>query len=148
MIHAAQTPPIGVSVPTATIAADLPAPRRAPMSSTFAELVNAASQIPADWAVRFELIARLLRAFPMPVRSPTSGAAGRRFTPGYRTANKLGGTVLYGVLLGFVIYVVTELANQFRDAGVLDPAFAAAEPARAADSIGLTVLLKEDGRAG
>lgn len=72
---------------------------------------------------------------------------GLAFTAGYRRTNRYGGTVLYGVVLGFVVYVVTELATRSGFAGVLDPTFAAAGPAFVAIVIGLTVLLyKEDGR--
>ena len=148
MNHPAPPHPIGLSVPTATISADLPGVPRMPIRPTFAELVNTASRIRADNAAGFSLIPRLLRAFLTTADPPPPQAGRDRFTLGYPTANKLGGTVLYGALLGFVVYVVTELANQSRYAGVLNTAFAAARPAFAASSIGLTVLYKEDGRAG
>ncbi|RYE11387.1 MAG: hypothetical protein EOP22_00575 [Hyphomicrobiales bacterium] len=75
-------------------------------------------------------------------------ASGGSFTSTYQRTNKYGGAVLYGVVLGFVVYVVTELANRSGFAGVLDPAFAALGPAFVAVVIGSTVLLyKEDGRA-
>jgi lipopolysaccharide export system permease protein len=84
----------------------------------------------------------------LPVLLIGSVLIGFAFTSGYRRTNKYGGAVLYGVVLGFVVYVVTELANRSGYAGVLDPAFAAAGPAFVAIVIGLTVLLyKEDGRA-
>ena len=72
---------------------------------------------------------------------------GLAFTAGYRRTNRYGGTVLYGVVLSFVVYVVTELATRRGFAGVLDATFAAAGPAFVAIVIGVTVLLyKEDGR--
>ena len=69
------------------------------------------------------------------------------FTTGYRRTNKYGAAVLYGIVLGFVFYVVTELAVQAGYAGVLQPAFAAFAPAFVAFVVGTTVLLfREDGR--
>jgi lipopolysaccharide export system permease protein len=55
--------------------------------------------------------------------------------------------VLYGIVLGFVVYVITEMAAMAGGAGVLEPAFAAVAPAFVAIVIGMTVLLfREDGR--
>jgi lipopolysaccharide export system permease protein len=51
-------------------------------------------------------------------------------------------------VLGFVVFLVTEMADRAGSAGVLDPTFAAVGPAFVAVLTGLTVLLyKEDGRA-
>lgn len=70
------------------------------------------------------------------------------FTAGYRRTNKYGVAVLYGVVLGFVVYVIQEMAGMAGVAGVLKPAYAATGPAFVAIVIGVTVLLhKEDGRA-
>jgi lipopolysaccharide export system permease protein len=50
--------------------------------------------------------------------------------------------------LGFVVFVITEMAGRAGAAGVLNPAFAAWEPAIVAGVAGVTILLhKEDGRA-
>jgi len=69
------------------------------------------------------------------------------FTAGYRRTNKYGGAVLYGIVLGFLVYVVTELAGRAGDAGVMNPVLASAGPALVAIVIGVTVLLnREDGR--
>jgi len=70
------------------------------------------------------------------------------FTAGYRRAESYGGTVIYGIVLGFVVFVITEMADRAGAAGILDPTFAAWGPATVAIVTGLTVLLhKEDGRA-
>lgn len=70
------------------------------------------------------------------------------FTAGYRRTSSYGGTILYGIILGFVMFVVNEMAEQAGSAGVLTPSIAAWGPAIVTVVIGLTVLLyKEDGRA-
>ena len=69
------------------------------------------------------------------------------FTAGYRRTNKYGGTVLYGIVLGFVVYVVTEMAGRAGEAGVIQPVIAVLGPAVVAIVAGATVLLnREDGR--
>jgi lipopolysaccharide export system permease protein len=55
--------------------------------------------------------------------------------------------VLYGIVLGFVVYVVTEMAGRAGDAGVIQPVVAVFGPALVAIVAGATVLLnREDGR--
>jgi lipopolysaccharide export system permease protein len=135
-------------VPTLTTAGDMRIRLTSARDLTFLELVNVVSQNVADPALRASAITSLLRLLALPALLTGSVLIGFAFTSGYRRTNKYGGAVLYGVVLGFVVYVVTELANRSGYAGVLDPAFAAAGPAFVAIVIGLTVLLyKEDGRA-
>ena len=115
---------------------------------TFFELLSAVGQRIVDPGMRAATITSLLQLAAAPGLLVGSVLIGFAFTSGYRRTNKYGGAVLYGVVLGFVVYVVTELASRSGLAGVLDPTFAAAGPAFVAIVIGLTVLLyKEDGRA-
>ena len=68
------------------------------------------------------------------------------FTAGYNRRNQFGPAVLYGVVLGFIVFVITEMADRAGSTGVLNPIFAALGPAIVAIVIGVTVLLrKEDG---
>ena len=115
---------------------------------TFAELLEAVGKNVADPVLRASAVTSLLRLLATPALLVGSVLIGFAFTSGYRRTNKYGGAVLYGIVLGFVVYVVTELSNRSGFAGVLDPTFAAAGPAFVAIVIGLTVLLyREDGRA-
>jgi lipopolysaccharide export system permease protein len=137
-----------VRVSTSTTPGDMQVRLTSARDLTFGELVNVVSQNVADPALRAAAFTSLLRLFALPGLLAGSVLIGFAFTSGYRRTNKYGGAVLYGVVLGFVVYVVTELANRSGYAGVLEPAFAAAGPAFVAIVIGLTVLLyKEDGRA-
>jgi lipopolysaccharide export system permease protein len=69
------------------------------------------------------------------------------FTGGYRRTGHYGWTIVYGIVLGLVVFVITEMADRAGSAGVLDPIVAAWGPALAAIVIGLSVILrKEDGR--
>lgn len=72
----------------------------------------------------------------------------RAFTAVYRPPNKHYGAVLYGVVPGFVLYLLTELAARFRTAGAFVPTFAAARAGNVAFFVGLSVLFsKHNGRA-
>lgn len=135
-------------LPTTTTAGDMQVRLTSVRDLTFAELLEAVTKNVADPVLRASAITSLLRLLAMPALLAGSVLMGFAFTSGYRRTNKYGGAVLYGIVLGFVVYVVTELANRSGFAGVLDPTFAAAGPALVAIIIGLTVLLyREDGRA-
>ncbi len=138
----------GFRLATATTRGDMRLRLTSAADLTFMELVNVVTQNVADPTLRSAAITSLLRLLALPGLLVGSVLMGFAFTAGYRRTNKYGGAVLYGVVLGFVVYVVTELANRSGFAGVLDPTFAAVGPAFVAIVIGLTVLLyKEDGRA-
>jgi lipopolysaccharide export system permease protein len=137
-----------LGVPTRTTAADMRIRMTSARDLTFAELWSMAAGRIADPSLKATAITSLLRLLAMPALLCGSVLIAFAFTSGYRRTNKYGAAVLYGIVLGFVVYVVTELANRSGFAGVLDPTFAAAGPAFVAIVIGLTVLLyKEDGRA-
>jgi len=42
-------------------------------------------------------------------------------TTATQSENKYGAAVLYGIVLGFVVFLVTEMADRAGSAGVLDP---------------------------
>jgi lipopolysaccharide export system permease protein len=138
----------GYKVATTTTAGDMQVRLTSVRDLTFGELLSAVAERVEDPKLRIAALTSLLRLAAQPAMLGGSVLIGFAFTSGYRRTNKYGGTVLYGIVLGFVVYVVTELANRSGFAGVLDPALAAAGPALVAIVIGLTVLLyREDGRA-
>jgi lipopolysaccharide export system permease protein len=137
-----------LAIPTRTTAADMRIRLTSARDLTFAELWSMVSGRVADPALRAAALTSLLRLLALPALLCGSVLIAFAFTSGYRRTNKYGAAVLYGIVLGFVVYVITELANRSGFAGVLDPTFAAAGPAFVAIIIGLTVLLyREDGRA-
>ncbi|GGA50426.1 LptF/LptG family permease [Pelagibacterium lentulum] len=69
------------------------------------------------------------------------------FTSGYRRAGHYGWTIIAGIGLGLLVFMITEMADRAGSAGVLSPIIAAWAPALTAIIIGLSVILrKEDGR--
>ena len=75
-------------------------------------------------------------------------APGGRFTQVYLTANNHYGIVLYGVVLGFVLYPGFELMAGFSAIGALVPTFVCLGAALVAIFVGRGVqVLKLDGRA-
>jgi lipopolysaccharide export system permease protein len=94
-----------------------------------------------------ETLTQFIRLIGLPASLCGSLVIAFAFTAGYRRTNKYGGTVLYGIVLGFVVYVVTEMAGRAGDAGVIQPVIAIFGPAVVAIVAGATVLLnREDGR--
>jgi lipopolysaccharide export system permease protein len=70
----------------------------------------------------------------------------RPFTSAYRTPNNYGWMVLYGVVLSFVVYLVTELADRSGLAAVIDLPSAGWGPVFAASVIGLTLFFYHEGK--
>ena len=94
-----------------------------------------------------ETLTQFIRLIGLPASLCGSLVIAFAFTAGYRRTNKYGGAVLYGIVLGFVVYVVTEMAGRAGDAGVIQPVIAVLGPAVVAIVAGATVLLnREDGR--
>jgi lipopolysaccharide export system permease protein len=100
-----------------------------------------------DSTLRDSLLTRFLSKIALPLSLVGSLCIAFAFTGGYRKTNNYGGAVLYGVVLGFVVYVVTEMAFRAGDAGIVAPSIAACGPPFVAIVAGVTVLLfREDGR--
>lgn len=135
-------------LPTATTADDLRVRLAATDDLTFFELGAALGGQLRDPLLYSAVATRFLRLVTLPVMLVGSLLIAFAFTAGYRRTNRYGAAVLYGIVLGFVVFLVTEMADRAGSAGVLDPTFAAIGPALVAVMIGLTVLLhREDGRA-
>ena len=136
------------AISTASTPAEISLRLTSPEDYTLYELAQAlASQI-GDPAVRAAAATRLYKLFALPALLVGSLLIAFAFTAGYRRTNKYGATILYGIVLGLVVFVLTEMADRAGSSGVLAPMVAALGPAFIAITIGLTVLLyKEDGRA-
>jgi lipopolysaccharide export system permease protein len=148
--HSAREPAqrlVDARVPTTSTAGDMGARLASPYDMTFFELLQLGSRRFNEPALKTGINMRLATLLALPVMLGASLILAFAFTTGYRRTNKYGGTVLYGIVLGFVFYVVMELARRAGFAGVLQPTIAAFGPAFVAMVVGTTVLLfREDGR--
>ena len=136
-----------LAIPTNSNAADLRARLASPTELTLIELVQIVSAGVSDPVLRSAVEMRLARIVAMPLMLAGSLVIAFAFTSGYRRSNKYGTTVLYGIVLGFVVYVLMEMASRAGAAGLIEPVVAALAPALVAMGIGTTVLLyREDGR--
>lgn len=135
-------------MPTRTTIADLKLKYTSTDDFTLFELGDALAANMSDPMLRAAVLTRYARLLTLPLLLTGSLFIAFAFTAGYRRTNKYGSTVLFGIILGFVVFVITEMADRAGASGVLDPVFAAWGPAFIAIVMGVTVLLrKEDGRA-
>ena len=135
-------------VPTDSSAAELGLKLASTEDMTFFELSQLLQEGVSDPSIRTTATMRLLKLLALPLVLTGSLFIAFAFTAGYRRGSNYGPAVLYGIVLGFVVFVITEMADRAGSTGVLDPTFAAVGPAFVAIVIGVTVLLhREDGRA-
>ncbi len=148
-IRTANAPPrrvFDVRVPTTSSAAEIDLKTASTEDLTFFELAELLQRGVADPSIRAATSMRLIKLLALPLVLTGSLLIAFAFTAGYSRNTQLGPSVLYGVVLGFVVFVITEMADRAGTTGVLSPTFAAVGPAIVAIVIGLTVLLyKEDG---
>lgn len=115
---------------------------------TYFELIEVLAQGITDPVVQSAAATRFYKLTSMPLVLVGSLLIAFAFTAGYRRDNTYGTTIIYGIILGFVVFVITEMADRAGSSGVLNPAYATWGPAAVAMLIGISVLLrKEDGRA-
>lgn len=135
-------------VPTSSTPADLELRLAATDDFTFFELSQALASGIADPVVQAAAAMRFAKLLALPALLVGSLLIAFAFTAGYRRTGSYGQAIISGIVLGFVVFVITEMADRAGSAGVLDPAFAAWGPAIVAIITGVSVLLhKEDGRA-
>jgi lipopolysaccharide export system permease protein len=136
------------TLPSSSTKAELSLRTSSTEDMTFFELAGLLQAGVSDPAIRSAALMRFLKLLALPMVLTGSLFIAFAFTAGYRRGSNYGPAVLYGVVLGFVVFVITEMADRGGSTGVLDPTFAAVGPAFVAIVIGVTVLLhKEDGRA-
>ncbi|MHA6691988.1 LptF/LptG family permease [Devosia sp. A449] len=135
------------AIATSSSAAELELKLMSTEDMTFFELADLLRAGVSDPAIRNAAAMRLVKLLALPLVLTGSLFIAFAFTAGYRRASNYGPAVLYGIVLGFVVFVITEMADRAGSTGVLDPTFAAVGPAFVAIVIGVTVLLhREDGR--
>ena len=136
-----------LTIPTNSSPAELGLKLASTDDMTFFELAQLLQSGVSDPSVRNAASMRLIKLLALPLVLTGSLFIAFAFTAGYRRGSNYGPAVLYGIVLGFVVFVITEMADRAGSTGVLDPTFAAIGPAFVAIVIGVTVLLhKEDGR--
>lgn len=136
-----------LSIPTRSSAAEISLKLASTEDMTFFELVALLQSGVADPSIRAAASMRAIKLLALPLVLAGSLFIAFAFTAGYRRNAQLGPAVLYGVVLGFIVFIITEMADRSGSTGVLDPLFAALAPAAIAIVIGVTVLLhREDGR--
>jgi len=134
-------------LPTSSSRGDMRAKLSSVSDLTVFELAASLASRLNDPEQRARTSTKFITLIGLPVTLAGSLVIAFAFTAGYRRTNKYGGTVLYGIVLGFVVYVVTEMAGRAGEAGVIQPAVAVLGPAVVAIVVGATVLLnREDGR--
>lgn len=134
-------------LPTSRTGGDMRARLASVKDMTVWELAASLAARRGEVGEHAETETRFLRLLALPLTLCGSLVIAFAFTAGYRRTNKYGGAVLYGIVLGVLVYVVTEMAGRAGGAGVMHPVIAVAGPAVVAIVIGVTVLLnREDGR--
>lgn len=135
-----------LKVPTRSTAAEISLKLASTEDMTFFELARLLQRGVADPSIRAATAMRLIKLLALPLVLTGSLLIGFAFTAGYSRNTQFGPAVLYGIVLGFIVFIITEMADRGGSTGVLDPFFAAIGPALVAIVIGVTVLLrKEDG---
>lgn len=135
-------------LPTRMTLSDLRLKLQSTEDMTFYELAASLGNNLSDPALRNAVLTRFLRLLCLPLLLVGSLFIAFAFTAGYRRTNGYGRAIIFAILSGFVVFVITEMADRAGSAGVLDPTFAACGPAFVTLVTGLTILLyKEDGWA-
>ncbi|MHA6298850.1 LptF/LptG family permease [Devosia sp. CAU 1758] len=135
-------------IPTTSSAAEISLKLASTEDMTFFELAQLLQRGVSDPTIRSATAMRLIKLLALPLVLTGSLLIAFAFTAGYTRNTQFGPAVLYGMILGFLVFVITEMADRAGSTGVLDPVFAAVGPAVVAIVIGVSVLLhKEDGWA-
>ena len=88
----------------------------------------------------------LYKSFSPPILVACSVLIGFAVASGYRRNVQYGNTVLFGIVMGFALFTINEMAVRAGNADVLPPLWAMAGPAVVSLLAGLTALLySQDG---
>ena len=114
---------------TASTASDLRLVVGSTEDFTYFELVDALRAGVSDPIVRSAAATRLFKLTSLPMLLVGSLLIAFAFTAGYRRNNAYGVAIVYGIITGFIVFVITEMADRAGSSGVLEPAFATWGPA-------------------
>lgn len=135
-----------IELPTSSTAAEIRLKLASTEDMTFFELAELLQRGVSDPEIRAATSMRLIKLLALPLVLTGSLLIAFAFTAGYSRNSQFGPAVLYGIVLGFLVFILTEMADRAGTTGVLDPLFAATGPALVAIVVGVTVLLhREDG---
>jgi lipopolysaccharide export system permease protein len=135
-----------ITLPTTSTPAEINLRLASTDDMTFFELARLLQRGVSDPAIQAATSMRLIKLLALPLVLTGSLLIAFAFTAGYSRNRQLGPAVLYGIILGFVVFIITEMGDRAGSTGVLHPLFAALGPALVAIVIGISVLLrKEDG---
>lgn len=113
---------------------------------TLSELLSAASSALSVSEFRAVSLTSLYKTFTLPVMVVGSVLIGFAVASGYRRTVQYGNTVLFGIVMGFALFTINEMAVRAGNADVLPPLWAMAGPAVVSLLAGLTALLySQDG---
>lgn len=134
-------------VPTSMTQADLRVRART-SEMTLGELAAAAASNVTMPELRAMSLTGLYLTFSRPVMVLGAMLLALALTAGYRRRGNYGGPMLQGLVLGFTLFTLSEMAIRAGNAQVITPLAATAGPALVAVLVGLTALLfLEDGYA-
>jgi lipopolysaccharide export system permease protein len=132
---------------TRTTAGDLNLRASGARDLTLPELIKAATSVLSDKEYRAVALTSLYRAFAMPVMVAGGMLLGFAVAAGYRRKLQYGNTVLFGIVMGFALFTINEMAVRAGNADVLSPLAAALGPGFVSVIVGVTALLySQDGR--
>lgn len=113
---------------------------------TLPELLAATTSSLSMTEYRAVSLTSLFRTFTLPVMVLGSMLIGFATASGYRRNVQYGTTVLFGIVMGFALFTINEMAVRAGNADVLPPLWAMAAPAFVSVIAGLTALLySQDG---
>ena len=113
---------------------------------TLPELVAATTTNLSINEYRSVTLTSLFRTFTLPVMVMGSMLIGFATASGYRRNVQYGNTILFGIIMGFALFTINEMAVRAGNADVLPPLWAMAAPAIVSVIVGLTALLySQDG---
>ena len=136
------------SISTSSTRAELELRLASSEDFTFFELQKALALGIDDPVAKAAAATRLAKLMALPALLVGVLLIAFAFTSKFKRTGSYTSVILTGVFLGFVVFVINEMADRAGSSGVLDPLFAAWGPAIVAIVIGVTILLFiEDGVA-